>query len=65
MPSVKNEDTKAVHHFEEIITKGMTYTQAITKPISLFNAYERLKFPPLLQVQILPVTLSRCFRFGA
>ena len=45
-PLSKNVDTKAVRHFKKIITKDMTYTQTITKQISLFNAYERLKFPP-------------------
>ena len=29
----------------KIINKGMTYTQTITKQISLSNAYERLKSP--------------------
>ena len=28
---------------KERITKGMTYAQTATKPISLFNAYEHLK----------------------
>ena len=40
--------TKAVCHFKKIITKGMTYTQAATKPISLFNSYDHLNFPFVL-----------------
>ena len=28
----------------------MAYTHTATKPISLFNAYERLKSPPLLSL---------------
>ena len=31
---------------KKIITKGMTYMQTTTKQISLFNAYECLKYPP-------------------
>ena len=33
---------------KKIINKRITYTQTATKPISLFNASERLKSPPPL-----------------
>ena len=62
-PLSKNEDTKAVDHFEEkIITKGMTYKQTTTKSISLFNAYGHLNPPPPQYiVQFSIVTQSKCF----
>ena len=44
----KNEDTKLYIILKKEITKGITYTQTTSKPISLFNGYERLKSPPLV-----------------
>ena len=43
----KMRTQKLYNILKNIITKGMTYTQNTTKQISLFNAYERLKSPPL------------------
>ena len=45
-----NEDTKAVlkaaSHFEENTYQGDDLQANTTKQISLFNAYQRLKYPP-------------------
>ena len=47
-PLSKNEDTSLYVILKKIITTDMTYTQTTTKQISLFNADERLKYPPLV-----------------
>ena len=41
---------------KKIIPKGMTYMPTATKSVSLFNTYERLKFPPPFTVHFLLVT---------
>ena len=45
-PLSKNEDTKAVRHFEENNYCGDDLHTTATKSISLFNAYESLKYSP-------------------
>ena len=55
-PSIKNEDTKAVRHFEENNFDGDDLHATATKSISLFIAYERLKSPPQFIVHFLVVT---------
>ena len=64
-PLSKNEDTKTVRLFEENNYDGDDLHVTATKSISLFNAYERLKSPPLVTVHFLLVTRSQCFRFWA
>ena len=45
-PLSKNEDTKAVLHFEESNCQGNDLDAIRNKIDQLFNAYERLKSPP-------------------
>ena len=61
-PVAKNEDTKAVRHFEENNYDDDDLHATATKSISLFNAYERLKSPLLFTVHFLLVTRSQCFK---
>ena len=56
--SIKNEDTKAMHHFEE------NNAQTARKSISLFNGYKRLKSPPLFTFHFLLLPDPNVFDFG-
>ena len=61
LPLSENEDIKAVRHFEENNYDGDDLHSTATKSISLFNAYERLKSPPLFTAHFLLVIRSQNF----
>ena len=57
----ENEDIKVVHHLEQNNNDEDDLHATAAKSISLLNAYERLKSPPLFTVHFLEVTRSQCF----